>query len=211
MAPAVSGWPGLEYRMRGRWRTISRLWEDNKAPANRLNLLGRLDYVRNLSAQLDWQHDPDDRPVRVVYTSAGRPTAAIVQDDNALVDYKLFWVACKNAEEANYLLAIINSDALEEAVKPLMSKGQFGARDLQKHLWKLPIPAFDASQALHVTISEAGASAAAGASARLASLREERGGVPTVVVARRELRGWLRGSAEGAAVEAGVGAVLAGG
>ena len=25
-------------------------------------------------------------------------------------------------------------------VTPLMSKGQFGARDLHKHLWKLPIP-----------------------------------------------------------------------
>ena len=42
-----------------------------------------------------------------------------------------------------YLVAVINSDALQEAVKPLMSKGQFGARDLHKHLWKLPIPEFD--------------------------------------------------------------------
>ena len=32
---------GLERRMRGRWRTVSRLWEDNKALVNRLNLLGQ--------------------------------------------------------------------------------------------------------------------------------------------------------------------------
>ena len=34
--------------------------------------------------------------------------------------------------EAYYLLAIINSDALYEAVTPLMPKGQFGSRDLDK-------------------------------------------------------------------------------
>ena len=49
---------GLERRMRGRWQTISRLWEDNKALANRLKLLERLDYVHNLSSQLEWQQDP---------------------------------------------------------------------------------------------------------------------------------------------------------
>ena len=30
-----------------------------------------------------------------------------------------------------------------------MAKGQFGARDLQKQLWKLPIPEYDATEALH--------------------------------------------------------------
>ena len=38
---------GLERRMRERWQTVSHLWEDNKALANNLNLLERLDYVRN--------------------------------------------------------------------------------------------------------------------------------------------------------------------
>ena len=50
-----------------------------------------------------------------------------------------------------------------------MSKGQFGARDLQKHLWKLPIPEFDPSQELHVTIAEAGATAAFAAEKKLAN------------------------------------------
>ena len=31
---------GLERRMRKRWRTVSRLWEANKAPVNQLNLAG---------------------------------------------------------------------------------------------------------------------------------------------------------------------------
>ena len=103
---------GLEKRMRERWRTTSGLWEKNRAKANKLNLLGQLDYYGKLSAQLAWQRNPGDRPVRVVYTSAGQPTAALLHDDDSIVDYKLFWIACKDAQEAHYLLAIINSDML---------------------------------------------------------------------------------------------------
>ena len=200
---------GLERRMRERWQTVSRLWEENKAPANRLNLLGQLDYMGKLSSQLEWMEDAGDRPMRVVYTSAGQPTASLLQDDAVVVDYKLFWIACKDLDEANYLLAVINSDALQEAVKPLMSKGQFGARDLQKHLWKLPIPEFDPAQELHSEIAKAGASAAARAKAKLDDLREKRGDKLTVTIARRELRAWLRTSTEGKAVETTVGRLLA--
>ena len=74
-------------------------------------------------------------------------------------------------------------------------------------MWKLPIPEFDASDALHVEVSEAGEAAAKGAAARLSALREERDRV-TVTIARRELRAWLRASPEGDAVEGSVGRLL---
>ena len=186
--------------MRDRWRTVSRLWEENKASANKLNLLKQLDYYGKLSAQLDWQQNPGNRSVRVVYSGYGTPTAALLHDDDAIVDYKLFWIACKDTQEAHYLLAIINSDTLYEAVTPLMSKGQFGARDLQKHLWKLPIPEFDAANPLHAEVSDAGKAAAKGAARKLAALQAERDRV-TVTIARRELRKWLRNSPEGRSVE----------
>ena len=191
---------GLERRMRGRWQTINRLWDENKQRATKLNLLGQIDYQRKLSSQLAWQKNAEERPVRIVYTQNGVPTAALIED-GAVVDTKLYWITCKDTQEANYLLAIINSDALYEAVTPLMSKGQFGARDLHKHLWKLPIPEFDAGDKLHASLSKAGERAAAGAAERLAELRAERGERLTVTIARRELRAWLRKSAEGAAVE----------
>ena len=198
---------GLERRMRDRWQTVNRLWEDNKAIANSLNLSGRLDYHGELSAQLDWQQNPSDRPVRVVYTTSGEPTAALLRDD-AIVDHVLYWVVCKDAQEANYLLAIINSDALFEAVAPLMPKGQFGARHLHKHLWKLPIPEFDPANPLHAEVSDAGKAAADGATRQLATLQAERSRV-TVTIARRELRNWLRNSPEGQAVEHAVTRLLA--
>ena len=113
-------------------------------------------------------------------------------------------------EEASYLLAIINSEALYEGVQPLMPKGQFGARHVQKHLWKLPIPEFDPSQELHAIIAEAGATAAITAGEKLEALRQQRGDRLTVTIARRELRQWLRTSTEGRNVETAVARLLAG-
>ena len=91
-----------------------------------------------------------------------------------------------------------------------MSKGLFGARDLHKHLWRLPIQEFDAGDTLHAEVSAAGAAAAEGAARQLARLHEERERV-TVTIARRELREWLRVSPEGRAVEDAVGRLLHGG
>ena len=144
----------------------------------------------------------------MAYNQSGAPTAALIQGNESLVDYTLFWIACSDIQEANYLLAIINSQALYEAVASSMPKGQFGARHLEKHLWKLPIPEFDPEEPLNAAVSEAGRVAAAGAAERLAQLRQDRGEV-TVTIARREIRKWLRESKEGKAVEEAVGELLA--
>ena len=197
--------------MRERWRTVSSLWETQKAPTNDLNLRERLDYLRNLSSQLEWQRDHSDRPVRLVYTSSGQPTAAILEDDAALVENVLFWVACRDTDEANYLMAIINSDASATDVNKYTVPNWAGnTRHLHKHLWKLPIPGYDPALELHAAIVEAGVAAAAGAEARLAELREKWGNKLTITIARRELRKWLRTSTEGKAVEAVVARLLAG-
>lgn len=198
----------LRMRMRDRWRIINQLWEDNKAVANKLNLFQRIDYYGNLSSQLKWRENPGDRPIRLVYTSAGSPTAAIVDDDDIIIESKLFWIRCKSLQEANYLLAIINSEGLAEAVNRYTTPNWAGkTRDLQKHLWKLPIPEFDAEDVLHMSISEAGQSAAVGAAEQLKHLYKERGQV-TVTIARRELRKWLHKSDEGKAVEESVDKLL---
>ena len=201
---------GLERRMRDRWRTVSRLWEENKTVANKMDLTEQLDYYGKLSAQLDWQQNSGERPVRVLYSGWGAPTAALLGDDKAIVDYKLFWVACNDVQEAQYLMAIINSDVLFDKVTPFMSKGQFGARDLQKHLWKLLVPQCDPNDPLHIEVSEAGRIATEGAVEQLERLHQERDKL-TVTIARREIRKWLRDSEAGEAVEEAVRNLLDGG
>ena len=71
---------------------------------------------------------------RVAYAASGTPTAVVMEHDDPIVDYTLFWTVCQTLDEGYYLTAIINSDLLYEQLKPLMPKGQFGARHVQKHL-----------------------------------------------------------------------------
>ena len=192
----------LASRMRDRWEFVSRLWEENKKRVNNRNMLQRLDYHRTLSAQLAWQQKHEDRPVRVVHTASGEPTAALVRDDDILIDYTLFWVVCKNMREAHYLLAIINSEILAKDVNKYTIPNWVGkTRHLQKHLWKLPIPEFNGDDGLHAEVSAAGAEAVKGAARELARARQAHGRRLTTTVARRQLRKWLRESEEGARVE----------
>ena len=168
---------------------------------NSKNLLQWLDYHGKLSAQLEWRKNDKSTPIRVVYTASGQPTAAIIDTHDAIIDYTLFWSPCRDNQEAHYVLAIINSCILYETAKPLMAKGQFGARHLQKHLWKLSIPEYDAANRLHQKIATAGQAAASGADQQLQNLYEQRGDTVSTTIARRELREWLAQSDEGKQVE----------
>ena len=200
----------MERRMRTRWNEINQTWENNRRSGNELNLIGQIDYYAKLTSQLTWQRDKGDCPIRIVYNQSGAPTAAILQDDEAIVDYTLYWVGCRDLSEAHYLTAIINSVELYAAVEPLMPKGQYGSRHLQKHLWRLPIPEFDGGDSLHVDVADAGRDAAEGVERELVNLRQRYPERLTVTIARREIRKWLRESAEGQRVEGVVGRLLGG-
>ena len=201
----------LRQRMRRRWQNVSQLWETNRARANRLDLSGQLDYMGKLTSQLEWRDEPGESTVRIAYSSAGQPTAALI-DRDILVTERLYWVTCNSLDEAHYLLAVINSNALYGAVTPLMTKGLFGARDLHKHLWQLPIPEFDSKQKLHLAIAKAGERAAAGAAQQLEEMKRRweagLGEEVNVRNVRRTLREWLQTSAEGKEIDAEVRALL---
>lgn len=85
-----------------------------------------------------------------------------------------------------------------------MSKGQFGARDVQKHLWRLPIPEYDDGNPLHRDIAAAAVEATAGATALLQEVQTTRAAQSkptTATIARREIRAWLAESDEGQEIE----------
>ena len=75
-------------------------------------------------------------------------------------------------------------------------------------MWELlPIPEFDGGDSLRLLIAYVGGEAAAGVERELENLRQRYPRL-TVTIARREIRKWLRESAEGQRVEGVVGALL---
>ena len=200
----------LKRNMARRWREINRIWEDNKSPNNKLTLLGQIDYMRKLSAQSarvsreyrasiarvsrEYRSQALAQFPLVIYTSAGRPTAAIVPPNGALIESKLFGIPCQTMAEANYLTAIINSDAMWKAVIPLATKNWAGnSRDVQKQIWRLPIPEFDETEKMHSDLAGAGAELTEEAEAIWNEIRAEReasGKSTSVTIARRMLREW---------------------
>ncbi len=203
--PMQDRWAGIDYsdvisniggvnsrnlgtRMRARWEAMCDLWDNNKRANNRLSLLERIDYMKQLSNQMEKAN------TRLVYTTSGTPTATIIRDPDILIDTKLYWIKCQSLKEAHYLTALINSEALKERVDSLMARGMFGARDLHKHLWRLSIPEYDKDNSLHIELASLGMKLHSQAQNRWREEEAERNAevkTVSVTVARRVLREWL--------------------
>ena len=164
----------LDVRMQERWPMMEALWDANKGKSDNKSLTQNLNWMNKLTSQLEYLRNPGDRPVRIAYTGAGRPTAALIDDVKAILDTKLYQVTCRNLDEAHYLLAIINSDSLADAAKPFCTTNWARKiRDLQKHLWKLPIPEYDADDESHARLSRLGKAAVAEARAVIDGLGDK--------------------------------------
>lgn len=87
-------------------------------------------------------------------------SAALVDIPNAVIDHVLYWGTVASREEGMYLCAILNTAALTEIVRPLMSYGK-DERHIDKAVWQLPIPAFDSADPTHARLAELGAAEAA--------------------------------------------------
>ena len=134
------------------------------------DLYSNLNHLNKLTSQLEYLQGTitNDETVRVAYTESGQPTAAIIRDNRAIVDRTLYQTVCQSEDEARYVLALINSNALAAATAPFMPKGLYGPRHFEKHGWKLPIPRYNPSDPLHVHLSELGKTAEQECTVRIA-------------------------------------------
>lgn len=137
--------PGLAHW----WSRAEELWEANRS-SDRLTLAQQLDYQSKLSKQL---------PVpafRVIYNASGMHLAAAkVRSERALVSKSLYWAAFRDEDEADFLCAVLNCATTTEMLRPYMSYGK-DERHVDKHLWELPIPAYDHMNAQHVELARLG-------------------------------------------------------
>ena len=131
------------------WRRAEQLWLYHRS-SDRLSLRERLDFRRGLTDQLPIP------PLRIIYGASGmHVVAALIENPTAICEHKLYWGAVANHAEGFYLCSILNSPLITDLVRPFMSYGK-DERDIDKNVWKLPIPVFDGNNPTHRRLSELG-------------------------------------------------------
>ena len=67
--------------------------------------------------------------------------------------------AAASADEARYLVGFLNSNAITERVRPLQGRGQHNPRDIDKYVWRIPIPLYDPADERHRAVAHLSAQA----------------------------------------------------
>ena len=150
--PTLDEYPGLA----AWWRRAEEIRENKRSDSTRITLREQLDYYGKLSGQFPLQ------PHRVLYTKSGnRITACRLDDEHAIIDHTLYWGTVHSIDEGRYLTAILNSEAVHKKVEPLMSEGLFGKRHIDKYVFAVPFPLYNAESELHTRLSASAAHAEA--------------------------------------------------
>jgi hypothetical protein len=143
-------------------KEAEKIWEKvREAKREKLTLYERLDYQHGLSDQ-----NPKIR-FKVVYLRSGTHLCATVIDtekileedkrlNGAIIESTLYNYETNDINEAFYLVAILNSSILDELIKPMQCKGEFGERDIHKKPLEFPIPKYNPNNPIHKKLSEFG-------------------------------------------------------
>jgi type I restriction-modification system DNA methylase subunit len=175
------------YRDVARWFGDAEvIWtEKREQKSDKMTLLEWLDYQGKLTAQTLGQRH------LVLYNATGTNVSAAYFDRGEhsipfVVDPKLYWAAFSDPSEAHYVVAILNSDTANQAIKPFQSTGLLGERDIHKKLLELPIPLFNPEDTAHRQLSGLGLAARTSAAEALKS-----GTFPVQTTLARQ-RGFIR-------------------
>ncbi len=157
-------------------RQASENWSGN---GERETLSGQYNYRNKLTGQSHGNN------YYVVYLKDSTNIAACVIDvesaldeselpvNSLVIDHELFYYPVENKEEAYYLSAVLNSDVINQAIKPLQAEGDFGPRHIHKLPLEFPIPEFDAGNEAHQQLAELAKQGEEKASAILPDLVEQ--------------------------------------
>ena len=130
------------------WREASALYDDNRGARAPKTLVGHLNYQGNLVRQLPLSKG--ERSV-AIYNGSGKLLRAARGDGSALAEHKCYWRRCAGADEAAYIVACLNADALQAA----FGQARKNDRDFEAHFWKdVPIPLFDRGDPAHRKLAE---------------------------------------------------------
>ena len=127
-----------------------------------MTVYDRLDYMKGISAQ-----SPTAK-YKVIYGASGTNlTACVINQRNGfdvegfhvqyfMADKKTYFCDLDDENEALYLSTFLNSNVMNDLIKPLQSRGLWGARDIHKRPLLFPIPKFDAGSGNHAELAKIG-------------------------------------------------------
>jgi len=156
------------YRLMAKWfEKAQKIWEERATQRMLLEyprIISYIDYMRKLTFQ-----NPNKRYV-VIYNSSGTNISSCVVDRKNLQNFssngftimpkgfvaevKTMFYETNNEMEAHYLCSILNSDIINEIIKPLQTKGLFGERDIIRRPFMFPIPKFNPNDPIHRRLTE---------------------------------------------------------
>jgi type I restriction-modification system DNA methylase subunit len=153
--------------MAGWLEKVQKTWEERASKRSLLQyprVVSYIDYMGLLSSL-----NPNKRYV-VLYNTSGKDLASCVVDRQSLLplkvgnfaieprgfvaDKKTMFYETDDEMEAHYLCAILNSDVVNEAIKPYQTKGLFGERDIVRRPFMFPIQRFDPNNPVQRRLAE---------------------------------------------------------
>jgi hypothetical protein len=142
-----------------------KIWEEKRGEkAEAMDAVDWLDYRNKLSEQRQAKY-------KVLYpTSATYLCGCIVEKKpikieingqefelrGFVADHITYCYDTDKKLEAYFIVATLNSSAIDLLLKPMQAKGLFGPRHIHKKVWELPIPQFDPSNENHVALAQLG-------------------------------------------------------
>ncbi len=137
-------------------------WEERRGTkAHYMDIYERIDRYKGLTSQ-----NPKAK-ISVLYTTSGTNLASCIVDHSKIdvpgvvygvrgfiADTKTYYYYPRSKKEALFLCSILNSSVINLAVKPMQSRGLWGARDFHKKVLDLPIPEFDMENPKHMKLAK---------------------------------------------------------
>ncbi|MDE0303045.1 MAG: N-6 DNA methylase [Gammaproteobacteria bacterium] len=138
------------------WQSLDKIYREQRGRAKFApkTLLSQIDYNSKLSAQLETSGKPRSM---VVYPKSGDIMRACrLRPEEPIIDFTLYRFSASSAQEAAYLVALLNAPCLNDAYVQCRKSG----RDFCQHPWRsIPIRRYDGKNPDHVELARLAAKA----------------------------------------------------
>lgn len=141
---------------------VEEIWKELKGEkSEKYSAIQWLDYRKNLTKQ-------EFSDYKVIYAASGKNIVGTVVKNNIynkvnmpkfIVDHTTYYYNTNSIEEAYYLSTFLNSNYINELIKPMQSMGLFGQRHVHTKIWEFNIPKYDSEDLDHKKLCSIGVSA----------------------------------------------------